>query len=235
MGLRVSLCLVVAAFVATAFYRTASSDIGVSTRIPTGYSWADNQGTGPQVIARYASFPVLTGTGNGTMNWPTVPELYDYGTMAATVPLETITATAVDATTFDVAGSVSGAHPQATVGVAYTTNHGVTFTITAGGTAFVAGDAFTFAITDSVSASDAPTHQSYPVTGKTVVSLGSVTPVIEWFNPTVMGSSRSGISISTTGYINATDSNPEAGKDYRIPASMNQQLPSGYASAGEFR
>jgi hypothetical protein len=80
-------------------------------------------------------------TGDGTM-----------GTMSAidqdplTSVVETWTVTCTDATlpaTFAVVGSVSGALADATAGVAYTNAH-VGFTITAGGTAFIVGDSFTF-------------------------------------------------------------------------------------------
>jgi hypothetical protein len=63
-----------------------------------------------------------------------------------TTIVETWTLTALDATTFAVVGSTSGGMANATVGVAYTNAH-VGFTITAGGTPFVAGDLFTFTTT----------------------------------------------------------------------------------------
>jgi flagellar hook protein FlgE len=77
--------------------------------------------------------PTFTGTGNGTMT--------GLAGGASTVA-ETITATAIDATHFSVSGSVSGALGAATVGTAFSSGQ-IGFTINAGSTAFVAGDAFT--------------------------------------------------------------------------------------------
>jgi hypothetical protein len=72
----------------------------------------------------------LTGTGNG--------DLINYNGTATSVA-ETWTLTATSATTFTVVGSVSGAQANATVGTPYTTAR-IAFTITAGGTPYVAGD-----------------------------------------------------------------------------------------------
>ena len=84
-------------------------------------------------------FPSYVGTGNGTLdNFRCLP-----GT-----PTETWTLTATSATNFTVTGSVSGAQAAATVGTPYS-NAFVTFTITAGGTAFVTSDAFTIDVTKS--------------------------------------------------------------------------------------
>lgn len=55
---------------------------------------------------------------------------------------ETFTITATSATNFTVVGSVTGALPDATVGVAYDEAE-IKFTLVAGGTAFQAGDEFT--------------------------------------------------------------------------------------------
>jgi flagellar hook protein FlgE len=82
-----------------------------------------------------AGAPVYAGTGNGVMSAVTAG--------AASVA-ETITMTAIDATHFSVTGSVSGALGTATVGTPFTSGH-IGFTITAGSTAFVAGDAYTVA------------------------------------------------------------------------------------------
>jgi flagellar hook protein FlgE len=82
-----------------------------------------------------AGAPAYTGTGNGVMSAVTAG--------AASVA-ETITMTATSATTFSVSGSVSGALGTATVGTPFTSGQ-IGFTITAGSTAFVAGDKFTVA------------------------------------------------------------------------------------------
>lgn len=74
----------------------------------------------------------FTGTGTG--------RLTAYVGKTATVT-ETITVTASTSTTFAVVGTVSGALGTATVGTPFTSSV-IDFTITAGGTAFVAGDLF---------------------------------------------------------------------------------------------
>ena len=74
-----------------------------------------------------------TGTGNGTFT--------SYKGGSASVA-ETFTITATSATNFTVVGSVSGSLAAATAGTPYTGTK-IQFTITAGGTAFVAGDVFT--------------------------------------------------------------------------------------------
>lgn len=88
------------------------------------------------VKAFYASAtaPTVSGTGNGTMSVPVINQ----GTSTVA---ETWTITATSATNFTVVGSVSGAKAAATVGTPYD-NGLISFTITAGGTAFVASDVF---------------------------------------------------------------------------------------------
>jgi hypothetical protein len=71
-----------------------------------------------------------TGVGNG--------RLTAYRGTATSVA-ETYTLTALNPTTFSVTGSVSGAQPNATVGSAYSAAR-IAFTLTAGSTAWVAGD-----------------------------------------------------------------------------------------------
>jgi hypothetical protein len=78
-------------------------------------------------------------TGNGTCSQPTADD---------NAPTELWTLTATGATTFTVVGAVSGPQSNATVGVAY--DDIVQFTITAGGTAFVSGDKFTFTVTQEL-------------------------------------------------------------------------------------
>lgn len=73
------------------------------------------------------------GTGNGALT--------GYKGGSASVA-EVFTITATSSTTFSVVGSVSGALASATVGTPYTGTK-IQFTISAGGTAFVAGDVFT--------------------------------------------------------------------------------------------
>lgn len=79
--------------------------------------------------------PSFVGTGNGTIS--------ALGGSASVA--ETITVTFTSATAFGVVGSVSGSLGTGTVGSAFI-NTKTNFTITAGGTAFVATDAFTFAV-----------------------------------------------------------------------------------------
>lgn len=76
----------------------------------------------------------FTGTGTGRLTGA-------IGTSTSVV--EVITCTATSATSFTVVGSVTGSLGTATVGSLFTSSK-CAFTITAGGTAFVAGDVFTF-------------------------------------------------------------------------------------------
>lgn len=74
----------------------------------------------------------FTGTGNGTLT------AWDGGVSSVS---ETFTITATSATQFSVVGSVSGTIGTATAGTTFT-HAKLTFLITTGGAAFVAGDAF---------------------------------------------------------------------------------------------
>lgn len=88
-----------------------------------------------------ADAPVLVGTGNGTLS--------SISLNPVTVQAEVWTITATSPTAFSVTGFVSGAQGAATVGVPY--NNGiVSFTILNGSNPFVAGDTFTFNVTDVV-------------------------------------------------------------------------------------
>lgn len=80
--------------------------------------------------------PSFVGTGDGTID--------ARGGSAGVA--ETITVTFTSATAFGVVGSVSGSLGTGTVGSAFTSTK-ANLTITAGGTAFVATDVFTFAVT----------------------------------------------------------------------------------------
>jgi hypothetical protein len=79
--------------------------------------------------------PSFTGTGNGTID--------ARGGSAGVA--ETITVTFTSATAFGVVGSVSGSLGTGVVGTPFTSTK-ANLTITAGGTAFVATDAFTFVV-----------------------------------------------------------------------------------------
>ena len=79
--------------------------------------------------------PSFTGVGNGTIS--------ALGGSAGVA--EVITVTLTSATAFSVAGSVSGALGTGTVGVAFASTK-ANLTLTAGSTAFVACDAFTFSV-----------------------------------------------------------------------------------------
>jgi hypothetical protein len=103
--------------------------------------------------------PNKTGTGNGTMTAVSVN--------SRTAVVETWTFTATNATNFTVSGSVSGAKAALTVGTPY--NNGIILaTVTAGGTPFVAADAFTVAITDA-----APANTVLPVISDTTPQIGN--------------------------------------------------------------
>lgn len=82
-------------------------------------------------------------TGNGTFGTIAVQDAYTV--------TETVTVTFTDATHFTVSGSVSGSLGTGVCGTEFkgpnSTSYKVKFTITAGNTAFVEGDAFTIALT----------------------------------------------------------------------------------------
>jgi len=80
--------------------------------------------------------PSFVGTGNGTID--------ARGGSAGVA--ETITVTFTSVTAFNVVGSVSGSLGSGVVGTPFTSTK-ANLTITAGGTAFVATDAFTFVVT----------------------------------------------------------------------------------------
>lgn len=85
--------------------------------------------------------PVYVGTGNGTLTAIS----FNYNAEVA----EVWTITATSATNFTVTGSVSGAQAAATVGTLYD-NGIISFLITAGGTAFVAGGVWTLTVTKAL-------------------------------------------------------------------------------------
>lgn len=99
-----------------------------------------------------------TNTGNGTV-----------GTISATTgsKVGAYLLKATSATAFSVTDPEGNALPAATVGAAYS-QQGIAFTITAGGTAFVAGDSFTLTVEDAIG--------TYKLCVKTA-SDGSQTPV----------------------------------------------------------
>lgn len=81
--------------------------------------------------------PSFAGTGNGTLD----------GAIGGSASVaEVITVTFTSATAFGVVGSLSGSLGSGTVGTPFVNTH-IHFTITAGGTAFVATDAFTISTT----------------------------------------------------------------------------------------
>ncbi len=84
-----------------------------------------------------AGYPADAGTGNGVIS----------GLIGgASSVAESFAVTATDATHFSVVGSISGSLGTATAGTPFT-HAKLNFTITAGGTAFIAGDVFSFLIT----------------------------------------------------------------------------------------
>lgn len=97
----------------------------------------DTAGGEPPNYDYVADAPSYTGVGNGTLD--------DFTVTPSVSAAETITITAVNATTFNVVSSFSGPAGTATVGVPFTSAW--TFTITAGGTPFQAGDEFEVVIT----------------------------------------------------------------------------------------
>ncbi len=85
-----------------------------------------------------SSFPYYSGAGNGTIS--------DIGINQSIATAQNWDLVAINSTTFSVTGSVSGSQSDCTVGTAYSTPDGISWTITAGSTAFTSGDEFTFSI-----------------------------------------------------------------------------------------
>jgi hypothetical protein len=109
--------------------------MSVKTGTATDYADLLNQLDTFLTATGMALTPSFAGTGNGT-----IAALGGSASVA-----ETITVTFSSATAFAVVGSVSGSLGAGTVGTAFASTK-ANLTITAGGTAFVSGDAFTFAV-----------------------------------------------------------------------------------------
>jgi hypothetical protein len=109
----------------------------MSVKIGTATDYADLLNTLDTFLTAtgMALTPSFVGTGNGT--------IAALGGSAGVA--EVITVTFTDATHFGVVGSVSGSLGTGTVGTAFTSTK-ANLTITAGGTAFISGDVFTFAV-----------------------------------------------------------------------------------------
>lgn len=114
--------------------------------VSTKVNFTVNAGSTPFSADDYFQFDLVyvpttyNGTGNGKMT-----------NLAADVNAldETWTVTFIDSTNFTVEGSISGATSAGAVGAFYDNNY-INFTITAGSTAFVAGDEFTVALSTVV-------------------------------------------------------------------------------------
>jgi hypothetical protein len=109
----------------------------MSVKIGTATDYADLLNTLDSFLTAtgMALTPSFTGTGNGTID--------ARGGSAGVA--ETITVTFTSATAFNVVGSVSGSLGSGVVGTPFTSTK-ANLTITAGGIAFVATDAFTFVV-----------------------------------------------------------------------------------------
>jgi len=110
----------------------------MSVQIGTATDYADlmNQLDSFLTGTGQALTPSFTGTGNGTID--------AHGGSAGVA--ETITVTFSSSTAFSVSGSISGSLGSGTVGTPFTSTK-ANLTVTAGGTAFVSGDHFTFEVT----------------------------------------------------------------------------------------
>jgi hypothetical protein len=109
----------------------------MSVKIGTATDYADLLNTLDSFLTStgMALTPSFVGTGNGTI---------DARGGSASIA-ETITVTFTSSTAFNVVGSVSGSLGSGVVGTPFTSTK-ANITITAGGIAFVATDAFTFAV-----------------------------------------------------------------------------------------
>lgn len=126
-------------------YTPVMHDVAIGYADRTGFPKAPGGPTG-------IGYPLMGSEGNLVASAPVPkPGNVGNGTVGAISLDQTIavteawTLTATSATNFTVVGSVSGAKAAATVGTPYT-GAALHFTITAGGTAFVAGDAFAITI-----------------------------------------------------------------------------------------
>lgn len=115
------------------------------------------------VLGQQTSNPIQAAAAAGNTGTGTIGTL----SVGASPDVGTYTAVATDATHFAVSDPEGNALGTATAGTAFT-NAEINFTITAGGTAFVAGDSFNITVSDAVG--------TYIECVKTAVD-GSQTPV----------------------------------------------------------
>jgi hypothetical protein len=213
---------------AVALLTSSQAEAAVGKRDAHGFSWVDSKGAnGPRVFPRYVTPPALAAgaTGNGVMNYPTLPsKLWSYTTNAVTIPLETFTLTATSATTFAVSGTVSGARAAATVGTSYTTAAGMNFTISAGMTPFAVGDTFTFSVVDHYNVSSIPNAVSRPLATNGVTILPAPGFVITAEGGT--GCAACPVVAYTSGYVAVqTAASPKFLENYGPPQNENSVLP----------
>jgi MYXO-CTERM domain-containing protein len=213
----------------TILLSSLTAQAAVGPRDLAGWSGVDSLAPGAVVIPRYVSDPVLTGAGDGTMDYPTIAQpIYDWATKTVKVPLETWTVTALDATNWTVVGSVSGPQAQAMTANPYTTPSGISFNINAGATPFAAGDAFVFKITDSIDATTAKVAQSFTVSDDGFVLLKyNQTP--EWnFPVNFYGTTLTNhtLVIRDNGYLSVYQSNANDQYGYLPTMSNSEPLPS---------
>lgn len=216
----------IAAVIACAYVVLSPSpaSAGLGTRSYGGWAWTDSKTGAPIVVPRYTTVPVRTATGNGEMNQPVLPaKLWNWTTGAPVVPLETWTVTATSATTFTVVGSISGAQANATVGSAYTSAAGLNFTITAGGTAFVAGDKFEFQVVDRLDPSTLPVATSGAVSRSIPGTNMLLVPTP--FTVRSEGRGDNGVVVYGAGYLALTPSNPQFLDQFGPQQVPNTALP----------
>jgi hypothetical protein len=153
------------------------------------------------------------GTGNGTLT------AVSTGANANSTG-EVFTLTATDATHFNVVGSLSGNIGVATVGVPFVSTN-VSFTINAGGTAFVAGDHFTITTTGATAGATA-----LPVAAlANAIAPGST---LNFGIPGLVATTEAGAAQNATSIVVAPlDRAIPNGSTYLVPGDTHKNVPSG--------
>lgn len=193
---------------------------GLGTTDYRGWGWTDTKSGGPILVPRYITVPVRTATGTGTINQPIYSaQLWNWATNTP-VPTETWTLTATSATSFTVVGSVTGALPNATVNSAYNSTAGLNFTITSGGTPFVAGDKFEFQVVSQLDPSTLANATSWTMPPTGILILPQ-TP----FSLSVPDRSADSVVVHRAGYVALTDQQPRFLEHYGPTVATNAPLP----------
>lgn len=174
---------------------------------------------GDGAFAAAAAAAVGGNTGNGTVSAPSV------GAGALTPTIGTYRLVAIAATKFEVFDPLGNMIGEGTTGTAFAAQIG--FTITAGGTAFVAGDAFTVAVTEtdpSNAGKFVALGQSAAVTNGTTSSSSAVlhfAAVPAWVIAAVAAGTPVVIADATTGGVIAANTTLSSATPTSVTMSAN--------------